>query len=47
MLGRKQAFVSKYETGVRGVDVIDFLKIAGSIGCDAGSIIAKVRASDA
>ena len=39
MLGRKQAFVSKYEGGSRGLDAIDFLRIVKLTGCDVDHVI--------
>lgn len=42
LLGRKQAFVSKYEGGSRGLDTIDFLRIIRLTGGDAGRIVAAL-----
>jgi transcriptional regulator with XRE-family HTH domain len=33
-LGKPQSFVSKYETGERRVDVVEFLRLADVIGFD-------------
>ena len=38
-LGRPQSFVSKYESGERRVDVVEFLTIAEVIGVDPLSVI--------
>lgn len=43
MLGRKQAFVSKYEDGSRGLDTIDFLRIVELTGCNIGQIVAALE----
>ena len=43
MLGRKQAFVSKYEKGVRGLDAVDFLAILDLLGADVEAAIQAVR----
>jgi transcriptional regulator with XRE-family HTH domain len=42
-LGRKQAYVSKYELGQRKLDVIEFLSIAEAIGIDPIQIIKKLK----
>ena len=47
LLGRKQAFVSKYESGARGLDAVDFLAILQLTGADAAAVIEAVRAVDA
>ena len=41
-LGRKQAYVSKYETGARGVDVLELMEIADVLGCDAAELLRKL-----
>lgn len=43
MLGRKQGFVSKYEGGSRGLDVIDFLRIVELTGGDISRIVAALE----
>ena len=43
MLGRKQAFVSKYESGDRGLDAVDFIAILELTGCDVEHIIASLK----
>lgn len=42
-LGRKQAYVSKYELGQRKLDVIEFLTITRAIGIDPVQIIKKLK----
>lgn len=41
-LGRPQSFVSKYETGERRLDVIEFLEVADALTLDPASIIAAL-----
>ena len=41
-LRRPQSFVSKYETGERRLDVIEFLEVADAIGIDARKIIVRL-----
>lgn len=43
LLGRKQAFVSKYESGMRGLDAVDFLAILDLTSCDVTQVIEGVR----
>ena len=43
LLGRKQGFVSKYEGGSRGLDVVDFLRIVKLTGCDVDHVIAVLE----
>ena len=38
-LGKPQSFVSKYETGERRVDVVEFLRLADVIGFDPLDIL--------
>ncbi|MBV9924488.1 MAG: helix-turn-helix transcriptional regulator [Acidobacteria bacterium] len=42
-LGRKQAYVSKYETGARGVDVLELMEIADVLSCDPAELLRKLR----
>lgn len=42
-LGRKQAYVSKYETGQRGVDVLELLELADVLGFDPAEMLGKVK----
>jgi transcriptional regulator with XRE-family HTH domain len=37
-LGRHQQFVSRYETGERRLDVVEFVDIARVLGCDPGEL---------
>lgn len=41
-LGRHQSFVSKYESGERRLDVIEFLDVCAAIGVNPISILQKV-----
>lgn len=38
-LNRPQSYVSKYESGERRLDVIEFLEVARSLGFDAATFI--------
>ena len=38
-LGKRQQFVSKYESGERRLDIIEFLDVAKAIGIEAKSLI--------
>lgn len=38
-LGRKQHFISRYETGERRLDAIEFADIAASLGLDPGKLL--------
>jgi transcriptional regulator with XRE-family HTH domain len=42
VLGRHQQFVSRYETGERRLDVVEFIDIARGLGCDPVGLIAAV-----
>lgn len=42
-LGAYPAYVSKYETGERRLDVIEFLAVAQAIGFDPKAIIAELE----
>jgi transcriptional regulator with XRE-family HTH domain len=42
-LGRPQSFVSKFESGERRLDVIEFLDVARVLGVDPGRIIAELE----
>ncbi len=42
-LGKPQSFVSKYESGERRLDVIEFLEIARALEIDPLSIIAELE----
>lgn len=41
-LKRPQSFVSKFENGVRHLDVVEFIEICKAIGVDPREIIGKV-----
>ncbi len=42
-LGMPQYFISKYESGRRRLDVIEFLRIARAIGIDPGEFLRKLE----
>ncbi len=42
-LGKPQSFVSKYESGERRLDVIEFLEIAQALDVDPQTIIDQLR----
>jgi transcriptional regulator with XRE-family HTH domain len=44
-LGRPQSFVSKYESGERRIDVVEFLDIARAIGADWASVLRRLERS--
>jgi transcriptional regulator with XRE-family HTH domain len=44
-LARPQSFVSKYETGERRIDVIEFLDIARAIGADWAALLRRLERS--
>ena len=41
-IGRDQPFVAKYETGVRRLEVIEFVEICRAIGASPERIISKL-----
>ena len=41
-LGHPQSFVSKYESGERRLDVIEFLQVAEAIGIDPHEALVKL-----
>lgn len=41
-LGRPQSFVSNYENGQRGIDVIEFIQIAKALGLDPAAEVARL-----
>ncbi len=43
-LARPQSFVSKYESGERRLDVIEFLDVCASIGISPVEILAEIGA---
>lgn len=44
-LSKPQSYVSKYETGERRLDLIEFLDISEAIGFDPASVLAGLSAS--
>lgn len=44
-LGRHQQFVSRYETGERRLDAIEFVDIARALNCDPATIVGAVPAA--
>jgi len=42
-LGRPQSFVSKYETGERRLDVVEFLEVSDALGADASDLLKSLR----
>ena len=44
-LHRPQSYVSKYESGERRLDLVEFIEVAEAIGCEAGSLLKKVIAT--
>lgn len=41
-LNRHQQFVSRYETGERRLDVVEFVDVARALGCDLAEMIDSV-----
>ncbi|MBN9409192.1 MAG: helix-turn-helix domain-containing protein [Burkholderiales bacterium] len=41
-LKRPQSFVSKYESGERQLDVVEFVSVCSAIGADATVIVSKL-----
>lgn len=42
-LKQPQSYVSKYESGVRRLDVVEFLAVARAIGFDPGRLIEELE----
>jgi hypothetical protein len=42
---RPQSYVSKYESGERRLDVIEFVEVAGALGTDPAAIVRTLRRS--
>jgi len=42
-LHRPQSFVSKYESGERRLDVIEFLEVTAALGVNAKSLLAEIE----
>ena len=45
-LGKPQSFVSKYESGERRLNVIEFIEICKTLGIDPVKIIKEIEAED-
>ena len=43
-LSRPQSFVSKYESGERQLDVVEFLDVCAAVGMDGAKILRQVEA---
>ncbi|MGH9753833.1 MAG: helix-turn-helix domain-containing protein [Blastocatellia bacterium] len=43
-LGRPQSFVSKYESGERRLDVVEFVEVCTALGVAPKTIISKIAA---
>jgi len=41
-LGKRQQFVSKYESGERRLDVVEFADIGRALGIDAAALVADI-----
>jgi transcriptional regulator with XRE-family HTH domain len=41
-INRHQQFVSRYETGERRLDVVEFVDIANALGCRPGDLILSI-----
>ena len=39
VLGRPQSFVSNYESGLRRLDVLEFLEVTKALGCDPAALL--------
>lgn len=46
-LGRRQQFVSKYESGERRLDVIEFLDVAKALNLEVGTLFRDLDTGDA
>ena len=41
-LGKPQSFVSKYESGERGLDVVELLEVTAVLGCSPVALLKKL-----
>jgi transcriptional regulator with XRE-family HTH domain len=41
-LGKPQSYVSKYETGERRLDVVEFLDVAAAVGTKASALLRRL-----
>lgn len=41
-LGKRQQFVSKYESGERRLDIMEFLDVATSLGLDVKTVLTDI-----
>lgn len=46
-LGKSQSFVSKYESGDRRLDVVEFLEVCQALAVKPNSILNRIDADDA
>ena len=44
-LGKRQQFVSKYESGERRLDIVEFIDIAVALGIDPASLTVEIKPS--
>jgi len=44
-LGRRQQFVSKFESGERRLDIVEFVDIAHALGLDAAALLREIPLS--
>jgi transcriptional regulator with XRE-family HTH domain len=42
-LGRPQSFVSKYESGERRLDLVEFIKICNALGVESQAIVVETE----
>jgi transcriptional regulator with XRE-family HTH domain len=42
-LGRPQSFVSKYESGERRLDVVEYLEVCAAVGADPVKVLRQVE----
>jgi transcriptional regulator with XRE-family HTH domain len=45
-LDRPQSFVSKYETGERTLDVLEFLDVCNALGADPHELISRLASGE-